>query len=207
MAENNGSAKSVRNFLTAVSLLLVALAIVVTVRQVKAVGSAQRGGNDPSLAPFPEVKFPQGRSMVVTLQFNSRTEVDYVTGAVASAAAHTHVGDPPHLKVTLLDAEGAVTKTFNTWHPLWQYSHGEDGHEHLEILDSAEADFIFPFEHDLALMRILDQELDQQVAEIDIRPIVVAFCTENPGDASCEGFSEDPTPTPANSLYLPLIAK
>ncbi len=148
--------------------------------------SADPPDTDPTTAPVPEIE-PEAdeKSLVATVAFDDRTVATPVAAEARYGAAHSHIGDPPLLKLRIEDADGAVLDELNAWHPLWAFTEASDGSEQRIILDAAEGTFIVPFDRDAATMTIVDVPLSQEVAEIDLTDAIRDFCTDNPTDPSC----------------------
>ena len=144
-------------------------------------------GTDPTVEPIPEFDFDDpAKSIVVRLDFNSRTEVAFDAASVSLQRGHANLGDPPLLLVELFDDAGAFFAEFNAWHPLWAFAENADGSPGLSILPSANGRFVLPFHPDLATMKVTDVPLNQELIEVDLTPAIRSFCEENPTDPDCD---------------------
>ena len=148
--------------------------------------SADPTDTNPSTAPVPVIPVEtDSKSLVAIVNFSDRTTTTPVGSEVRYGAAHSHLGDPPLLKLRLLDANGNLLDEFNSWHPLWAFVEANDGSESRIILDQAEGSFIVPFDRDAAAMTITDVPLGEEVAEVDLTEAIRDFCEDNPTDPSC----------------------
>ncbi|MGR2751862.1 hypothetical protein [Agromyces arachidis] len=123
------------------------------------------------------------KSMIVRVDFASRTEATLTSAEVSIERAHTHVGDPPLLRLVVEDADGATIRTLNAWSPLWTFTW--DDSERLEIRESGAGTFIVPFSPEMAQMRVLDIALDEEVLAVDLAAPVRDFCIATPDDPDC----------------------
>ncbi|GAA0996135.1 hypothetical protein GCM10009555_091530 [Acrocarpospora macrocephala] len=139
--------------------------------------------NDPSTIPIPQLDFDDPtKSVVARVKFTSRTSATVERVKVSKSRAHTHIGDPPILKLGLTDVDGQVIDRINTWSPLWTYQEGSD---HVGLRASGSGSFIVPFSPALSTMTITDVALGQDVLTIDLKPPLREFCLANPADPDC----------------------
>lgn len=139
---------------------------------------------DPATAALPvRDDADPDKSVVVRMNFSSRTAATVERAAVSVQRAHTHFGDPPILRLRLDDAGGTELATMNAWSPLWVFTN--NGKERLELQDSGSGAFVVPFSPNLASMTITDVGLGQEVATVDLEPPIRDFCRANPGDPDC----------------------
>lgn len=141
---------------------------------------------DPATAALPvmvDEAVDPAKSVVVRLDFASRTETSVASSAVSIQRAHSHVGDPPLLRLKLADGDGSVFEELNAWSPLWVFTTGDT--ERLEIQESGSGSFVVPFSPELATMTVEDVALGVDVAEVDLTEPIREFCTANPDDPDC----------------------
>lgn len=148
--------------------------------------------NDPSQASIPQLDFNDtAKSIAVRLKFVSQGEVSVESIRVSQERAHTNVGNPPLLRVRLLNNTGNLINEFNAWNPLWafewEYTGGEfpTAHEKRIFLQNATASIIFPFDKRLASMEVSDIALNKEIVSVNLAPTIRQFCEENPGDPDC----------------------
>jgi hypothetical protein len=143
--------------------------------------------NDPSTAVVPTLDFDDpAKSMVVRLDFNSRTDVDLSSAIVSHESSRARIGDPPLLIVQLFDDEGVPIDEFNAWHPLWKFEEGPSGEERRVVLSEGEGKIVFPFDPNLGSMEVKDNALNEDLITVDLKPAIRSFCEENPDDPDCE---------------------
>jgi len=184
--DNNGPRRRRR----AIRPRRIAAAAAVTVAGVAIVwplgSSADPPDTDPTTAPVPVIE-PETdeKSLIAHVAFDDRTAVTPVSAEVRFGRSHSHIGDPPLLRLLIEDADGTVLNQLNAWHPLWAFTEASDGSEQRIILDAAQGSFIVPFDRDAATMTIVDVPLGEEVAEVDLTDAIRDFCTDNPTDPSC----------------------
>ena len=179
------------------------------------VASAQTP-DDPGAQPTPTVEeFTSAASIVARVQFNSPTDVEFLSGVVSKAPPPARIGGPPLIEVEVLDVDGGLLEEFNDWHPLWVEQEGDDGEYEMIVKESGEGRFVFGFAPDIGTVRITDIPLDQELIVIDARQIVLDYCAASPSDPGCAsvpgpgqlpdtgGTSSDDGP---NSLFMAAIA-
>lgn len=148
--------------------------------------SADPTDTNPATAPVPVIPSETAaKALIAIVQFDDRTSATPVATEVRFGGAHSHLGDPPLLRLRLLDENGALLDEYNAWHPLWAFVEGSDGSERRIILDEAEGTFIVPFDRDAASMTITDIPLAEEVTEVDLTGAIRDFCEDNPTDPSC----------------------
>jgi hypothetical protein len=76
----------------------------------------------------------------------------------------------------------------NDWDPRWEFQQSEAG-EQLVVLPEGLGTFVIPFSHHLASVTIHDQEAGFELLMVDVSDIVTEFCTQNPNDINCDGFT------------------
>ena len=66
---------------------------------------------DPATQALPDFNLPDpGRAVVISLQFNSSTDVQLQNVIVANVRAKGSLGAPPLIRLELLDRNGAVRR-------------------------------------------------------------------------------------------------
>jgi PKD repeat protein len=143
-------------------------------------------GTDPRVEPVPEFDFGDiNKSIVVRLDFNDRTDVDFDSAKVSLQRGHANIGDPPLLRVELSDDTGSFIGNVNAWHPLWAFRQNYDGTHSLIILPSASGRFVIPFRDDYGTFQVHDVALNQELIEVDLVPVIRDFCWQSPRDPDC----------------------
>ncbi|MFF5232448.1 hypothetical protein [Dactylosporangium sp. NPDC000521] len=166
---------------SATALLAVAVTVAVTVG-----GSAAAPGDpaDPGTAPQPQYDYSDpAKSFLVDLNFAATSAT--LTGAtVGEQRSTSHLGDPPLLRLTLTDEDGAPAGAFNAWDPRWYFDQTDGGGERLVVHDGP-GTLTVPFDADTATMVVHDVNAGTDLATVDLRPAVHEFCVAHPGDPDC----------------------
>ncbi len=142
--------------------------------------------NDPRSDPFPMLDFadPQ-KSIVVELQFDDRFNANAETINVVRERTRVRAGDPPLLKVEVIDLDGEIVETFNAWHPQWVFVEDGVGGERRIIEPGAVGRIVAPFAPEAAEFRITDVPANMLVASVDLLPDIHDFCRQNRSDPDC----------------------
>ncbi|MGW0808322.1 hypothetical protein [Nonomuraea sp. NPDC002799] len=166
--------------------------------------SAEGAPEDPATLPIPQLDTADpDKSVVARVRFSSRTSASVERVKVSRSRAHTHFGDPPILKLGLVDVDGQVIERINTWSPLWTYEKGGD--QHAGLRDSGSASFIVPFSPALSAMTVTDVALARDVLTIDLKAPLREFCLAHPEDPDClEADLAVTSVTPAAPLFAVL---
>lgn len=147
---------------------------------------------DPISEPVPDFDFAQQRaskSLNVRLDFLGRDQVELNTSQLVTGQTHTYLGDPPLLRIRLLDRDNKLLQEYKAWHPLWTFTHGNDGLERLIIENDATGRFITPFLPRLKSMEIYDIAQQKLLTTINLESSVIRpFCEQNPSDRDCRTF-------------------
>ncbi|MEU4730570.1 hypothetical protein [Streptomyces sp. NPDC023588] len=139
---------------------------------------------DPATIPLPVLDYDDpAKAVVARVTFASRTQATVDRTSVSLQRAHTHIGDPPILKLNLTDVDGTVTDRLNAWSPLWVFSHGDT--ERMDVRQSGSGSFIVPFSPELSTMTITDVALNRDVVTVDVKPAIRDFCVAHPADPDC----------------------
>lgn len=140
---------------------------------------------DPAAVPLPVVDADDpAKAVVARVRFDSRTQATVERTSVSLARAHTRVGDPPILRLTLTDVDGTEIERMNAWSPLWVFSRGN--RERMDIAPSGSGSFVVPFSPALSTVAIADVGLNQDIVTVDLKPAIHDFCVANPGDPDCQ---------------------
>lgn len=156
------------------------------------IGSAHGANPDPASAPRPDLGDigEDGRRAIwieVAIADDGTTRVlDRGISEVPPAATD---GDPPMLLLERIGVDGAAVGAQNAWDPRYEYQRLEDG-EQVVRLEEGVGLFQVGFDPRIARLRLSDQQVDPValLAEVDVRPLVEAFCAGNPADENCAGF-------------------
>lgn len=143
--------------------------------------------DDPAQAPIPAFDAELGeRSFRVVVDFASRESAGMASAEVRESLARSRVGNPPLLRVRVLDRDGSTIQSFDAWHPLWDFVHDADGGESLVVQETGEGELVFPFQREAAEIRVADVAMGEEVLQGDLTGAVAAFCQDDPTDAACE---------------------
>ena len=140
---------------------------------------------DPS-DPLPE--FDAGgdeKHFFASATFVGRETATLDSVGVEFGIARGRIGNPPLLRVRVLDAQGAVLQAFDEWHPLWEFHWNGDA-ESLLVKSNGRGEFVFPFDPDAAVLEMNDVALAQEVLRGDLTGAVSEFCASHPEDPDCE---------------------
>jgi len=141
---------------------------------------------DPRNIPVPEFDFDDpARAMVVTVFFNSESDVIFESAHVSSRGAPAHIGNPPILMIQTFDVDGVLMGEFNSWHPLSIEAENVDGTLSSITLDSGPGTFIVPFEPKLDSLMIVDVEQNEELIFVELAAPIRAFCQDNPDHPNC----------------------
>lgn len=170
------------------SLLSVITVVVLTLLIAPLHGSADSSSRlddpDPASIPLPVLDDDDpAKAVVARVTFSSRTQATVDRTSVSLQRAHTHIGDPPILKLSLTDVDGQVIDRMNAWSPLWVYSHGD--RERMDVKSGGSGSFIVPFSPALSTMTITDTALNRDVVTVDVKPAIRDFCVSHPADPDC----------------------
>lgn len=158
---------------------------------------------DPRSAPFPTLDFadPQ-KTVIVELRFDDRFDVTTQSVRVVPERTRVRAGDPPLLRVEVMDLEGTVIETFHAWHPQWVFVEGVGGGESRELEPGAVGSILCPFTPAAAEMHITDMAAEMEVAVVDVLPGVHDFCRENPQDPDCQNVANRAPVCDAGGPYV-----
>jgi hypothetical protein len=167
------------NTLAIVVTLLFALALLPS-------GSAS-AQTDPGSLPIPLPGLDlSSKAVVVDLDFTGDTNTQMVSADVVFGRAAGKAGNPPLVRVELVDYRGQFLTGFDEWDPRWVFSEGASGGESLNVVPQAPGRFLIPFESDLQTIEVFNLREDQEVGSFDLGPAIREFCETNPSDPDCE---------------------
>jgi hypothetical protein len=139
---------------------------------------------NPATAPQPEYDYSDtSKSFLVDLEFGA-TSASLVQARVGNERSYSHLGDPALLRVSLTDDDGAAAGAFDSWDPRWVFDEAAGGGERL-IVRPGQGTITTAFDGDVAVMLVRDQQAGTDLATVDLRPAVRAFCAAHPDDAEC----------------------
>lgn len=143
--------------------------------------------DDPAQTPIPAFDADlDEKSFRVLVDFASRNSAGMASAEVRESLARSRVGNPPLLRVRVLDRDGSTIQSFDEWHPLWDFVHDADGSESLVVQETGRGELVFPFQREAAEIRVADLALGEEVLQGDLTGAVAAFCTDDPTDPVCE---------------------
>jgi len=143
--------------------------------------------DDPAQAPIPAFDADLGeKSFRVVVDFASGESAGMASAEVRESLARSRVGNPPLLRVRVLDRDGSTIQSFDEWHPLWDFARNADGSESRVVRETAEGELVFPFQREAAEIRVADVALGEEVLQGDLTGAVAVFCQDDPTDAACE---------------------
>ena len=152
------------------------------------VASAQLS-DDPRQVPLPDRMFNEpSRAVVVSVQFNSGTEVVLDHVLIANTAAKSSIGAPPLILLELLDNDGQVISEQNAWHPLWVEDWDETGVASAYVEPSGKGTFYVPLSETLHSVRISDIQLSIELITVDVSQQVENYCSSTPATPVCALF-------------------
>ena len=144
---------------------------------------------DPAALPWPDLFYPDpNRAVVISVTFNSPTDVVLDEVIVANTRARSSLGAPPLIRLELLDGNGAVIRQQNSWHPLWVRDLNEGDGEIGPLAESGPGTFYVPLDEDLRSVRITDIELGMELITVDVSGAVEAYCAQVPNPPLCSLF-------------------
>jgi len=146
---------------------------------------------DPAGYPLPgPALHSAGRAVVVSVRFNSATDVVPTGVKVARTPVRNALGEAPHLLLELLDAQGRVIGARESDHPLEVRDWDVDGNESGSALPDGPGTFYVPLAENLAAVRIRDLRLDQELLTVDVAAEVQDYCAANGGSPICVIFRD-----------------
>lgn len=148
---------------------------------------AQVGGpNDP--VPALDLNDPT-KALFVRLAFNQQEQVSLDASGMFIGKSHTRRGDPPLLRVRLLDVQSTLLEEYNAWDPRWQFLEQADGTEGMVINPDSVGRFILPFYPRLKFMELWDARTNEFLTRVDLENAAVrGFCEQTPNDSDCLNY-------------------
>lgn len=148
--------------------------------------SAHSLPRSPQEQPVPRLDFDDpAKSIVVSLAFEKGplpTDIENATLIsinFSSERAHTHIGDPPMLRVILRDKDETFERIFNTWSPLFTFLYDQNGKEQLSILQKANGTIVFPLDRHLGWMDVYSLPTTQLITRVNLTGAIQTFCATN----------------------------
>ena len=152
--------------------------------------------------PIPTLDFGESeRSMIVVLNFSDMNEAELGTVLIVPGPSHGWAGDPPLLRIELLDLDGDSIQEFNAWHPLMSNYEDEYGFDRGIILEEATGNIPFPFSNEVAKMVVTNIQTQKEIISVDLVPALHDFCRDNLGDPDCDYIVNRPPVCDANGPY------
>ncbi|GIF77031.1 hypothetical protein [Asanoa siamensis] len=187
----------------AVIAVLAAVLAAVTVEVTGTLASAGDPTN-PATAPQPQYDYDDpAKAFVVELDFGS-TSAALVRASVVRARSYSHLGDPPLLRLSLVDEDGAAGDSVNAWDPRWYFEQKPGGGERMVRRDGP-GTLVVPFDADTATMTVRDLRAAIDLATVDLRPAVREFCLAHPIDTECVEADLAVTSTTASGDTLGVV--
>jgi len=150
--------------------------------------SAQLSG-DPAQIAFPDFLFDDpDRAVVISVLFNTGTDVELDNVLVANTRAKSSIGAPPLILLELLDKNEQLIAQQNAWHPLWVEDFDESGNASGFVEPSGNGTFYVPLSETLHSVRISDIQLDIELITVDVHTEVLAYCKLTPSTPICALF-------------------
>lgn len=156
--------------------------------------------NEPSTLPVPnlnDVLNDTRRALVIEAGIWSDGTAELRAARVSETPPRSNIGDPPLILVEWLDRDGILIGQMNAWDPRLEFQEADSGGEQLENLPEGLGAFVIPFNHQIASVRIHDQEAGLELLAVDVSDVVTGLCSENPDDPNCDGFEVNHPPTAA----------
>ena len=144
-----------------------------------------------SLAGGPQDPFPrldlndQTKTLNVALEFDGMSQVGLSAAQLFTGKPPTHLGNPPLLRIRLYNREKQILEEFNEWNPLWTFSYGEDGREHMIVTPRGVGNFAVPFLPASKTMEVFDIPTQKQLASVDLKPTINSYCDSSFNDPDC----------------------
>jgi len=161
---------------------------------------------DPRTATQPQYDYNDAsKSFVVDLDFGA-TSASTVGASVVTQRPYSHLGDPPLLRISLKNSKGSELTAFNAWDPRWTFEETSSHGEHM-IMRPGRGSVVTGFVGDAASMLVHDQQAGTDLATVDLRPAVRAFCVAHPDDAECVEADLAVTSMQASAPPLGLVGK
>jgi hypothetical protein len=173
-----------RRAYTAVGALAVAAVATLSVATGAAAQVDPGGPGDPGTTPPPEYDYyAPVKAIVVDMHFGLES-AEVLGATVVLEPSTSHLGDPPMLRLEVVDEDGETAATYNSWDPRYILEEGEDGREHLVVRETP-GSLSIPFDPDAALLIVHDQQAAVDLATVELSPVVHEFCSTYPIDPDC----------------------
>lgn len=147
--------------------------------------------DDPATAPVPElidILNDSRRALVIEALFQEGT-AQFVDAYVSETPPGVNAADPAMLGISWFDDIGTELGTRFAWDPRWLFEKTADGGERQFSLPEALGELVIPFNAQIQSVQIFDGESGEVLLDISVRPVIVSFCTDQPTDPNCGGFT------------------
>jgi len=148
---------------------------------------------DPTTYTQPDFTIPDpARAIVVTVMFNSATDVVLEEVLVSEQRSGGSSQNPPLILLEFLDQDDNIIGQQYEWHPLWsrEWADDEDGSETGFIDESADGSFYFPFDERMTAVRISDAQEEMELLTVDVSTEVAEYCGQSPTPVLCMIFKD-----------------
>jgi hypothetical protein len=142
------------------------------------------GSGDPTTAPIPQYDYADNAKSFVVLVDLSTNPPAITRVSVGKQRADARAGDPPLLRLRLLDEKGMIRSVRNSWDPRWRFEQGPLGKERVRLVPGM-ADFTIPFDADAEAMVVQDRRAGTDLVTIDLATAIRQYCISNPTDSDC----------------------
>lgn len=141
---------------------------------------------DPSTLTLPDFTTEYAeRAVVLSVMFNSPTNVVVQNVTVANVRAPGATANPPLLKLELVDQNNNIILTQNAWHPLWERNWDDSGNESGDVAASGSGTFYVPLSGNLKSVRISDIPLGAELVSVDVSTAVESYCAAHATSSIC----------------------
>ncbi len=147
---------------------------------------------DPSRMAKPGDDSDEERKLILAeLEFTGPDGSDVTLAAthVITSVPPSVIAKPPLHRLELLDRNGQVFEHRNEWDPLFQRRWNDQGRDPMVRATSGKGYYVLPFTTTLHAMRLTNIEEGKdkpvELAVIDLRPTIDAWCGQHPGDRDC----------------------
>lgn len=167
------------------SIVVLGVLAVAAVGLFTAVSTAAAPGDPNDLATTPQPQYDYddpAKSFLVDLQFGA-TSASLIDADVGGEPSDSHLGDPPLLRLSLTDEDGAAAGSLNAWDPRWHFEDGPTGER--MVRREGPGTLTLPFDPDAASLLVHDLQTGADLITVDLGPAVHEFCVAHPDDPDC----------------------
>jgi hypothetical protein len=164
--------------------------------------------DEPPAEPLPsldDIRNDTRRALVVEALIRSDGTAELGQVLVSQTPPRSNIGNPPLMLVEWFDADGNPLGDMNAWDPRWEFQHTDAG-EQVVVLPEGLGAFFISFNHQIASVKIHDQEAALELLTVDVSEVVAEFCTQNPDDPNCENLTPPNSPPEADAGGPYLVA-